>query len=1085
MQDGYFAPVAQTGLPYTVVFDSIVVDRQLISSGTEIGLFDYDYLNDVEVCVGSYEYEGSQFPIQVTAWQSDLDQGLSGYQEGSPIIVKLWTTTYDTTIEFSPPISWTEGQGIYGQGQFVVGHIAVESGLEPVISLGTNFIELPDVAVGDLSENFITIQNTGQTKLTINNYNISDPSFSVNFQNFEVPSGGSRDLGITFTPQEARPYQEELTLLSNDPFDPSVTISMNAQGLPPDWVDIIALNDSIVIPKTAVGDSSTFTVDIFNQGSGSVEITAVNITNEQFSSGATGNVVISSGETYPFPLLFHPSEEGFLSATIEFENNGKDLYVNVNGYAFEGFFDVVEPTGLPYQILFTSIESEFVGIQIGDEIGIFDGSTAVGVGVVEDMHVDAWLIEEPINPIVSVSWEFDPDRSMEGFVPGNTVLFRYYAERDGEKAIYEASGLNIEGNGTFGSGQFSVFELNVSSSKIEPEIISPLDDLSIREDSGENEIILDLDTYFLHPFDPLSFGGRSLDTSAIGFIVEGNSTLKVSTKEDWFGNTQAIVFATDGYFFVNDTINIDVRPINDSPYWGSINDTLILEDTEFSFIYEDLLFDVDNELEELQVNASFTSSDSLEGDLTLNLETNSLTFSPATDSSGTANIQMIVIDDSLGSDTVTFDLTVSPVNDSPEREIAIEDKIIYRNNGVFNIVSDLNFHFSDKEGDPLFYEVVHSGDSIETFIQEDRLSINLLGDLGGTEQMVVSASDQEFTVYDTFNVSYLKWSMNLSLSAESGQDIENFIGVSGNGNDGYDSFYEVPYEETSEISLYFYGEGWTYTDERKFNQDIKNIVMLDDTVQVWEIGVVSSVSETATLSISPFDYPGFPFEIVNMHTGSTIQSMENIALELDLAAEIEQRLQLKVGDVIVPDQIADLSVVNIGSRFAQINWTAPGDDGMTGFSSNYDIRFSKEIIDSLNFDFALLPDSIPAPEISQSPQQTILTNLEPDQTYFVAIRSTDDAGNVSSLSNVASFSTLPVPLTDLNAIWGNFHGDFQNTGKSNQDGPTLDSLMWVFDAAGMVNGSPSVDAYGNVFFGGDDGILYSLIRRVNLDGLKM
>ena len=174
--------------------------------------------------------------------------------------------------------------------------------------------------------------------------------------------------------------------------------------------------------------------------------------------------------------------------------------------------------------------------------------------------------------------------------------------------------------------------------------------------------------------------------------------MKVSTKEDWFGNTQAIVFATDGYFFVNDTININVRPINDPPYWGSINDTLILEDTEFSFIYEDLLFDVDNELEELQVNASFTSSDSLEGDLTLNLETNNLTFSPATDSSGTANIQMIVIDDSLGSDTVTFDLTVSPVNDSLEK-IAIEDKVIYRNNGVFNIVSDLNFHFSDKEGD--------------------------------------------------------------------------------------------------------------------------------------------------------------------------------------------------------------------------------------------------------------------------------------------------------------------------------------------------------------------------------------------------
>ena len=48
--------------------------------------------------------------------------------------------------------------------------------------------------------------------------------------------------------------------------------------------------------------------------------------------------------------------------------------------------------------------------------------------------------------------------------------------------------------------------------------------------------------------------------------------------------------------------------------------------------------------------------------------------------------------------------------------------------------------------------------------------------------------------------------MKLSLSSESGQDIENFIGVSGNGTDGYDSVYEVPYEETSEIGFCIFTE---------------------------------------------------------------------------------------------------------------------------------------------------------------------------------------------------------------------------------------------------------------------------------------
>ena len=119
-------------------------------------------------------------------------------------------------------------------------------------------------------------------------------------------------------------------------------------------------------------------------------------------------------------------------------------------------------------------------------------------------------------------------------------------------------------------------------------------------------------------------------------------------------------------------------------------------------------------------------------------------------------------------------------------------------------------------------------------------------------------------------------------------------------------------------------------------------------------------------------------------------------------------------------------------------------------------------------------DSIPLPEPYGVVEYLSVNNLNPDQTYYIRMKAYDDAGNASHLSNLVEVSTSPVPITDLNAFWGNFHGDLQNTGRTNQNGPTLDSLLWSFETSGWVNSSPSIDDLGNVFFGSDDGIFYCL-----------
>jgi hypothetical protein len=92
-------------------------------------------------------------------------------------------------------------------------------------------------------------------------------------------------------------------------------------------------------------------------------------------------------------------------------------------------------------------------------------------------------------------------------------------------------------------------------------------------------------------------------------------------------------------------------------------------------------------------------------------------------------------------------------------------------------------------------------------------------------------------------------------------------------------------------------------------------------------------------------------------------------------------------------------------------WTAPGDDGSVGTASNYDIRISTAPIDASNFDAAMQIGGLPSPLISGSRQRMVVRGLTRGTTYYFALKSTDDVGNTSGLSNLLRwdwvFDTAP------------------------------------------------------------------------------
>lgn len=86
-----------------------------------------------------------------------------------------------------------------------------------------------------------------------------------------------------------------------------------------------------------------------------------------------------------------------------------------------------------------------------------------------------------------------------------------------------------------------------------------------------------------------------------------------------------------------------------------------------------------------------------------------------------------------------------------------------------------------------------------------------------------------------------------------------------------------------------------------------------------------------------------------------------------------------------------------------VSWSAPGDDGSVGTASDYDLRVSESPITSGNFNQALQVPGTPVPLPSGASQRVTVLGLTRGRTYYFAIRTADNHGNLSALSNIVQF----------------------------------------------------------------------------------
>jgi RHS repeat-associated protein len=140
------------------------------------------------------------------------------------------------------------------------------------------------------------------------------------------------------------------------------------------------------------------------------------------------------------------------------------------------------------------------------------------------------------------------------------------------------------------------------------------------------------------------------------------------------------------------------------------------------------------------------------------------------------------------------------------------------------------------------------------------------------------------------------------------------------------------------------------------------------------------------------------------------------ATTLDTAGN-ESALSNQVGalfDTHAPSAVTDLRVAGVRSGEVDLLWTAPS-DALSGVAG-YLVRVATFPITTENF-FAIA--AVPAPQVLPEGSTVALTVLaDSGKTLYFAARSTDSAGNLSALSNVAFLDNDPPVISGVSPAFG-------------------------------------------------------------------
>ena len=313
---------------------------------------------------------------------------------------------------------------------------SAEPALPPTITLSDDQHNFGRVIVENENHRSwtLTIGNAGDEMLTVQEIAIDNEVFESDFgESFDLGSGETQDVMVTFTPAAAEVYDAEMTITSTDPNNQQVTARLFGQGVEIGEPGSIALERAeYFFGNVVVEDIATWRMEILNVGEGDLWVYDILSENEVFSTDfGIDSVRIRPDDRWYVEVSFSPANVLIYDDSLTVLSNDPEndefrcLLGGVGGEDDDRHFRYQRMEVNHSLLVLETVLGDDVLVE-GDEIGVFtlwglcagagvtmeDGRTGVAAwGDDEGTEIiDGFVEEEPMTFMV-----WDVDAEIEAF----------------------------------------------------------------------------------------------------------------------------------------------------------------------------------------------------------------------------------------------------------------------------------------------------------------------------------------------------------------------------------------------------------------------------------------------------------------------------------------------------------------------------------------------------------------------------------------------------------------------------------------------------------------------------------------------
>ncbi|MBT7789142.1 MAG: choice-of-anchor D domain-containing protein, partial [Calditrichaeota bacterium] len=584
-----------------------------------------------------------------------------------------------------------------------------------------------------------------------------------------IAPDGFEEITISLNAEglEIGDYEANVHILSNDPENEDVIVSVVLEVVAP----IITFNTELLdFDQVNVGERSGQSLIITNVGNQNLSILNIVVEGDYFYLQFDEELALMPDESVEICVNFAPESPGEFEGELIVFSSDPDHEITIVTLLGTG---VGEPS--------ISVDPEnldFDGVSLGESSNLSLNISNIGnlPLTVSDIVVEGFFTTD-----FEAEFTLQPNESTD-------VVVIFTPEEPGR---FETNLVIISDDPLAGRLDVVVFGIGLNDA---PEIINPIDDINLDEDSGFFEIV-DLDDVFEDPNgDELTFSFEGAAELNIDLTEE--NVLTIDPDANFNGeNIEVIIIADDGWdeeqinlvngparlgvsqyratehrsvrsvwksapdinrdSIVDLSFMVTVNPVNDAPeVIQNIDDVLLEEDAgHFDIVdLDDIFFDVDFDMLEYQFRG-------VPEELNLTIdEDNVISINTEENFNIEDGIEIVVsaadVSDAFAIES--FIIIVTPINDVPFVVNEIENISVDQGIGRLEVADLSEVFFDVDQDDNLNFQIQGAPEELNMAVDEDDiLFFNADNDFtlpDGVDITIIATDDSAETAENTFNL---------------------------------------------------------------------------------------------------------------------------------------------------------------------------------------------------------------------------------------------------------------------------------------------------------------------------------------------